>query len=116
VNTGNYVEVYYNALPALEDIARPIKKLAGRRIDPNNFSEQTKTFYTKFRFFTPERKEMYIKGLPEKIKCSDYEWSENGRYFAFINSLPETNDLWVVDMNTKVCSKVTTNLKKAWSL
>ncbi|MFW5782367.1 MAG: alpha/beta hydrolase family protein [Candidatus Muiribacteriaceae bacterium] len=115
VNTGNYVEVYYNALPELEDIARPIKKLGGVRIDPNNFSEHTKTFYTKFRFFTPERQELYIKGLPDEIKCSDYEWSESGRYFAFINSLPETNDLWVVDMNTNVCSKVTTNLSNVFT-
>ncbi|PLX18846.1 MAG: prolyl oligopeptidase, partial [Candidatus Muiribacterium halophilum] len=115
INTGRYVEVYYNAMPDLADIARPMKKLAGRRINPKNFSQETTTFYTGFKFFDKDRKQIQIFGLPKEFKCPDYSWSDNGRYFAFVDSKEDTNDLWIVDLDTRVCSKVTTNISTVFT-
>ena len=86
--------------PPLADLAQPVLRIAGRRINPATNSP--------FRFqysvgLTLKRiaggSEIKIE-TPPGAKISGLEWSDNGKQFAFLNTTANRVELWVGDTAT----------------
>jgi dipeptidyl aminopeptidase/acylaminoacyl peptidase len=81
--------------PPLADLAQPMLRLAGRRINPASNSPhrfQYSVGLTLKRI--PDGSEVPIQ-TPPGAKISGIEWSDDGKHFAFLNTTPNRVELWV---------------------
>lgn len=86
--------------PPLADLAQPMLRLAGRRINPASNSPH------RFQYAVGLTLKRIADGSEVKIdvppgaKLSGIDWSEDGKHFAFLNTTPTRVDLWVGDAAT----------------
>ena len=86
--------------PPLADLAQPMLRLAGRRINPANNAPhrfQYSVGLTMKRI--ADGSEVKIE-VPPSAKISGVEWSEDGRHFAFLNAAANRVELWIGDAAT----------------
>jgi dipeptidyl aminopeptidase/acylaminoacyl peptidase len=86
--------------PPLADLAQPVLRIAGRRINPaanSPFRFQYSVGLTLKR--VADGSEIKIE-TPPGAKISGLEWSENGKHFAFLNTTANRVELWVGDTAT----------------
>ncbi|MCK9225442.1 MAG: prolyl oligopeptidase family serine peptidase [Candidatus Muirbacterium halophilum] len=115
VSSGMYVEAYYNALPDISDLAKKSEKIAGVRLDPSNFQKEENTFYTAFKFYSKDRKEIKISGIPQDIKIIDYEFEYTSKYFSFTVKRENTTELWIIDFEKKKAERITSNINTVFT-
>ena len=89
--------VEYEANPPLEAVARPMLRLAGTRIDPGLAAERRtwRAIGLSVRPFdgTPARR----VAMPAGSRFGSFEWSPDGRRFAFLVDREGGCELWVGD-------------------
>src|SRR6478672_13755491 len=86
--------------PPLADLAQPMLRLAGRRINPASNSPHRLQYAVALTLKRiADGSEVKID-LPPGAKISGLEWSEDGKHFAFLNTTPTRVDLWVGDAAT----------------
>lgn len=86
---------------SLEELAEPELRLAGLRINPENFSISRGTYYTDLKIqFLVSKQPVAIKGLPTQLKIQSFTFSPSENYCAFINNAPDRLSLWIIDMRT----------------
>ena len=86
--------------PPLADLAQPVLRIAGRRINPASnspFRLQYSVAMTLKRIV--DGSEIKID-LPPGAKISGVDWSEDGKHFAFLNTTANRVELWVGDTAT----------------
>ena len=86
--------------PPLADLAQPVLRIAGRRINPTSnspFRLQYSVAMTLKRIV--DGSEIKID-LPPGAKISGVDWSEDGKHFAFLNTTANRVELWVGDTAT----------------
>jgi dipeptidyl aminopeptidase/acylaminoacyl peptidase len=86
--------------PPLADLAQPVLRIAGRRINPaanSPFRFQYSVGLTLKRL--ADGSEIKIE-TPPGAKISGLEWSEDGKHFAFLNTTPTRVEVWVGDTAT----------------
>jgi len=85
----------------LEELSEPELKLAGLRINPENFSLSRGTYYSGLKIqHLLSKAPVAIKGLPENLKIQYFTFSPKENYCAFINAAASRLSLWLVDLNT----------------
>lgn len=93
--------------PTIEELAQPEYRIAGLRINPNNFGPSRSGSSENIRIRNIRSREEYaIEGLPSELRASSIQWSPDQSRFAFINSTNTTIDLYVVDLATRKARKV----------
>lgn len=87
--------------PSIAELARPMKRLAGLRIDPANNGRHAPTVYTgiTIRDVAPGGEDRVV-ALPPDVTIGEASWSHNGQYFAFPWYRPGHVELWLVDAAT----------------
>src|SRR6185437_14012632 len=86
--------------PPLADLAQPMLRLAGRRINPASNSPH------RFQYSVALTLKRIADGAEVKIevppgaKISGIEWSDDGKHFAFLNGTANRVELWVGDAAT----------------
>jgi dipeptidyl aminopeptidase/acylaminoacyl peptidase len=83
--------------PPLADLAQPMLRLAGRRINPASNSPhrfQYSVALTLKRI--GDGSEVKIE-VPPGSKITGLDWSDDGKHFAFLNTTPNRVELWVGD-------------------
>ena len=83
--------------PPLADLAQPMLRLAGRRINPASNSPhrfQYSVALTLKRI--ADGSEVKIE-VPAGAKISGIEWSDDGKHFTFSNTTANRVELWVGD-------------------
>ena len=86
--------------PPLADLAQPMLRLAGRRINPASNSPH------RFQYSVGLTLKRIADGSEVKIdvppgaKISGVDWSDDGKHFAFLNTTPTRVELWVGDAAT----------------
>src|SRR5690349_3263833 len=86
--------------PPLADLAQPMLRLAGRRINPASNSPH------RFQYSVAMTLKRVADGSEVKIdvppgaKINDVEWSDDGKHFAFLNTTQNRVELWVGDAAT----------------
>ena len=85
-------------MPPIEDLARPMWRLAGQRVDPaTNGPHGTRT-YAGLTLQDIATGEQRVLSLPEDADISFPVWTSDGNRFAFTMKLHDGRQLWVGDV------------------
>ena len=96
-----------NSYPSVEELARPELRIAGLRINPNNFAPSRQTFINDLWFKKlSSDKEFKIAGLPSPLMAGNVSWSPNDKKIAFTHTTSDRVDLYVIDVATQKAMKV----------
>lgn len=86
--------------PPLADLAQPMLRLAGERINPASNSPHRLQYSVAMSLKKiADRSETKIE-LPPGAKISSVQWSPDGRMFAFLNTTPSRVEIWVGETAT----------------
>jgi len=93
--------------PSVEELARPELKIAGLRINPNNFAPNRQNFINNIYFQNLKTKKEYkVTGLPSPLYAGSISWSPNDKKVAFTQTTNDRVDLYVIDITTMKATKV----------
>lgn len=96
-----------NSYPSVEELAQPELRIAGLRINPNNFAPSRQTFINDLWFKNlSSNKEFKIAGLPSPLMAGNISWSPNDKKIAFTHTTSSRVDLYVIDVATQKAMKV----------
>lgn len=105
---GNYMLVLQrSSMPTVEDLAQPELRIAGLRINPNNFGPSRSSYFTGIIIKEVQGgKEYAVTGLPANLKAGAVEWSPLEDKVAFTNTTNTGIDAWLLDIKTHKAVKV----------
>jgi len=96
-----------NSYPSVEELAQPELRIAGLRIDPNNFAPSRQNFVNNIWLKNISTgKEYKINGLPVNAFIGSVNWSPDDKKIAFIQTNDNRVDLYVVDLASQKAMKV----------
>jgi dipeptidyl aminopeptidase/acylaminoacyl peptidase len=92
--------------PSIADLAQPMLRLAGLRINPNTSGPHRAQYFVAYTLKRiPDGAETKVS-LPPGAHASAPEWSADGKRFAFTNTTPTGIELWTGDAATGALTKV----------
>jgi len=93
--------------PTVEELGQPEFKIAGLRINPNNFSLSRLNFIKQLSLKNlVNGKTISISGLPVNLSALSPTWNPSENKIAFYNVTAKSVDVWVIDVKTGSCSKI----------
>lgn len=96
-----------SSYPSVEELARPELRIAGLRINPNNYAPSRQNFLQNLYLKNMATgKEMAISGLPSPLYAGSVSWSPNDKKIAFTHTTNDRVDLYVVDVATQKAVKI----------
>jgi dipeptidyl aminopeptidase/acylaminoacyl peptidase len=96
--------------PSIEELAQPELRIAGLRMNPNNFSPSRASSFSNLQIKNIKtNKVINIDGLPADLRASSVLWSPDQSQFAFVHSGNTQVDLYVVNLKEGKARKVNTN-------
>jgi dipeptidyl aminopeptidase/acylaminoacyl peptidase len=85
--------------PTIEQLSRPELRLAGLRINPDNFGPSRMNYFTGMRLkHIPSGQERVIRNLPPTPMISNPVFSPDSRKIAFLQNHADRIELWVADL------------------
>ena len=94
-------------MPLVEDLAQPELRIAGLRINPNNFGPSRNQYSNNITIKeVSSGREIPISGLPANLKAGNLQWSPNEDKAAFTNTTNSAIDIYVIDIKTRKASKI----------
>ena len=105
---GQYMLVLdRSSMPSVEDLAQPELRIAGLRINPNNFSPSRSAYFTNIVIKEVNSgKEFTITGLPANLKAGNLQWSPADDKAALTHTANNGVDIYVIDIKTHKATKV----------
>jgi dipeptidyl aminopeptidase/acylaminoacyl peptidase len=105
---GQYMLILERSeMPSVEDLAQPELRIAGLRINPNNFGPSRSSYTTGFTIKeVATGKEFQVSGLPANLKAGNLQWSPDEEKVAFTNTTNTAIDIYVIDIKTRKASRV----------
>ncbi len=92
--------------PPISELAQPMLRLAGERINPNTNGQHRQPYFVKLTLkIIADGKEMPVN-LPPNAQVISPNWSADGKYIAFGNQTPTGIELWVLETATAKASKL----------
>jgi dipeptidyl aminopeptidase/acylaminoacyl peptidase len=93
--------------PLVEELGQAEFKIAGLRLNPNNFSP-TRQNYIKGMTIKDiaTNKIVAIKGMPATIAALSPTWNPSENKIAFYNVTATAVDVYVIDLSTLTCQKI----------
>jgi dipeptidyl aminopeptidase/acylaminoacyl peptidase len=92
--------------PTIADLAKPMLRIAGLRIDPSNSGPHL-TSYSHSPYLQKVDGGQIVKiDMPAKVALTDVNWSGDGRYFSVINHTSTALELWVGETATGRVKKI----------
>ena len=96
-----------SSMPSVEDLAQPELRIAGLRINPNNFGPSRSAYITDISIKeVATGKEFHVTGLPANLKAGNLQWSPNDDKAAFTNTTNNTIEIYVIDIKTRNATKI----------
>ncbi|HRI80456.1 MAG TPA: S9 family peptidase, partial [Cyclobacteriaceae bacterium] len=94
--------------PSIEELSRPELRIAGLRINPDNFGPSRNNFFIGLKFKNlKDMKEYPVAGLPSPLQISNMSFSPDSKKVAFLQTYPDHIELWMVDLQTHSAKKLT---------
>ncbi|MBT1699435.1 prolyl oligopeptidase family serine peptidase [Fulvivirgaceae bacterium PWU4] len=94
--------------PTIEELSRPELRIAGLRINPDNFGPSRAIYSIGLKAKKlAENKDYEIKNLPSPLLMSNVSFSPDSKKIAFLQNGADKTELWVVDLATLTASKLT---------
>ena len=95
-----------SSMPGIEELAQPELRIAGLRINPNNFGPSRSSYILNFRLKNIKTGSEYpVTNLPQNLKAENVRWSSDENKIAFTSTSSTTIDLYVIDAATKKATK-----------
>ncbi len=96
-----------NSYPTVDELGQPEIRIAGLRLNPNNFSPSRQVYINNFSLKNIKgNKEFKVSGLPLNMLASNVRWSPNEKKIVFTNTTANRVDVYIIDVTTKVATKV----------
>jgi dipeptidyl aminopeptidase/acylaminoacyl peptidase len=96
-----------SSYPSVADLAMPELRIAGLRINPNNFAPSRQAFIDNLTLQYIRSGQTYqVAGLPQPLRAGNIIWSPNEKKILFTQSNPKSVDLYVIDIDAKKAMKV----------
>jgi len=94
--------------PSIEELSRPELRIAGLRINPDNFGPSRNNFLEGLKIKNiNDQKENMIAGLPAPLQISNFNFSPDSKKAAFLQTYSDHIELWMVDLATFTARKLT---------
>ena len=96
-----------NSYPSVEELAMPEYRIAGMRINPNNYSASRQTFINNFSLKNIKTdKTIAISGLPNPLFAGSVSWNPSETKISFTQTDKDKVDLYVIDVIAGKAMKV----------
>ena len=96
-----------NSYPSVEELAQPELRIAGLRINPNNFANSRQNFINNFILRNIKTgKEYKVSGLPTPLMAGNISWSPSENKIAFTQTSNSRVDLYVIDVPAQKAIKI----------
>ena len=93
--------------PTVEELGQPELRVAGLRLNPNNYSPSRQSFINNLKLkHTADGKEYTITGIPAGALISNTEWSPSEKKISFTNTTATKVDLYAIDIAKKTAVKI----------
>lgn len=94
--------------PSIEELSRPEMRIAGLRLNPDNFGPSRSNFMIGVKLKSiGDGKEFEVKGLPSPLQLTDLSFSPDGKNIAFLQTFSDRIELWNIDVATSTARKLT---------
>ncbi|MDQ6758153.1 MAG: prolyl oligopeptidase family serine peptidase [Bacteroidota bacterium] len=106
-NSGNWMLIMErSSMPSVEDLAQPELRIAGLRINPNNFGPTRAAYIVDFKLKNIKNGIEYsVNNLPQNLQAGNVKWNPDENKIAFTNATAKNIDLYVIDITTKKAAK-----------
>jgi dipeptidyl aminopeptidase/acylaminoacyl peptidase len=96
-----------NSYPTVEELGQPEYRVAGLRLNPNNFSPSRQTYINNFSLKNIKtNKEYMVYGLPPGLMAGNVSWSPGETKIAFTHTTGSRVDLYVIDLTSQRASRI----------
>lgn len=96
-----------NPYSTVEELGQPELRVAGLRLNPNNFAPSRATYINGFKLKDIKSgKEFPVTGLPTELLASNASWNPSESKIAFLNTTGSRVDLYTIDVATKKATKI----------
>jgi dipeptidyl aminopeptidase/acylaminoacyl peptidase len=96
-----------SSYPSVEELARPELRIAGMRINPNNYAPSRQNFINNVYLKNiSSGKEFKITGLPSPLFAGSISWSPDDKKIALTHTTTARVDLYVIDVATQKATKI----------
>jgi dipeptidyl aminopeptidase/acylaminoacyl peptidase len=95
------------SLPTVEELGQPEFKIAGLRLNPNNFSPSRQNFIKNFLIKNiATGKTTQVTGLPSNTSALSPAWNPSESKIAFFQVEDKNVDVYVIDVASQSCKKI----------
>ena len=95
-----------NSYPSVEELAMPEYRIAGLRLNPNNYAPSRQNYINNFSLKNIKTdKSFQVTGLPSPLFAGNLIWNPSQNKIAFTNTTQKGVDLYIIDLATKKASK-----------
>jgi dipeptidyl aminopeptidase/acylaminoacyl peptidase len=96
-----------SSYPTVEDLAQPELRIAGLRLNPNNYGQSRASYTTNYRLQNLATNQIVqVKGLPANLKAVGTTWNNSQTKIAFAHYTKTGIDIYVIDVATATAQKV----------
>lgn len=94
--------------PSIEELSRPELRIAGQRINPDNFGPSRLQYITGIKVKNlRDLKEYTIANLPSDLQLTNLLFSPDNKKATFLQTYPDKIELWLIDLSTFSAKKLT---------
>lgn len=83
--------------PPISELAEPMLRIAGLRINPNTNGQHRQQYYVKLSLKNIADGNILTAQLPNGVKIVSLAWSVDGKYIALGNLTAKGTELWIVE-------------------
>jgi len=95
-----------NSYPSVEELAMPEYRIAGLRLNPNNYSPSRQNYINNFSLKNIKSNQTtQVTGLPSPLYAGNISWNPAETKIAFTNTTQKGVDLYIIDIATKKAVK-----------
>lgn len=94
--------------PSIEELSRPELRIAGVRINPDNFGQSRLQYTTGIKVKNlKDMKEYSISNLPPDLQLTNLSFSPDAKKATFLQTYADKIELWVIDLATFSAKRLT---------
>ena len=96
-----------NSYPTVEELGQPEIRIAGLRLNPNNYSPSRQNYINNFILKNLKTdQEIKVSGLPANLLAGNVSWNPSETKIAFTNTTASAVDLYVIDVASQKASRI----------
>ena len=96
-----------NSYPSVEELAMPEYRIAGLRLNPNNYSPSRQNYINNLSLKNIKQNQTFqVTGLPMPLYAGNMIWNPSENKIAFTNTTQKGVDLYIIDIVTKKATKI----------